>query len=337
MKKHFAILLIICLAYQVKAKPIQLASIGNFKTAGGKEIEDCKIGYQVFGRLNSSKSNAILFPTWFTGTTNDIVEYVKPWQFIDTTRYCLILADALGNGVSSSPSNSKTQAAAAFPQITIKDMVNSQHQLLIQKLDIRHLYAIFGISMGGFQSYQWAVSYPDFMDRVIPIVGSPQLSSYDIITYTALKMLIEQNADYNHGHYQSNPAIPVASMLFNLNLTSPVHVAGTYPREQAASIISSFEKPAAFDWNNFHAQLLAVLSQDIAKDFNGSLKDAATHIKAKILIVNNMQDHTVNPLPAMTFAKLLPAKVLWVNNELGHQGIDYADPKFNRLVKEILQ
>jgi homoserine O-acetyltransferase len=69
----------------------------------------------------------------------------------------VILVDALGNGLSSSPSNTSN-----FPDITIHDMVVAEHELLTRKLKISHLYAVMGISMGGMQTFEWLASYPDF-------------------------------------------------------------------------------------------------------------------------------------------------------------------------------
>ena len=62
----------------------QFASLGDFKLESGEAIRDCRLGYRTFGQLNSDKSNAILFPTWFTGTTAQLVELVGPGKIVDS-------------------------------------------------------------------------------------------------------------------------------------------------------------------------------------------------------------------------------------------------------------
>ena len=87
-------------------------------------------------------------------------------------------------------------------------MVLSQHELLTRALQIPHLKAIMGISMGGMQTFQWALSYPDFMDKVIPIVGSPQLAPYDLLLWQASLDIIQKDAEWKNGDYQQEPVLP---------------------------------------------------------------------------------------------------------------------------------
>ena len=74
---------------------------------------------------------------------------------MDSTRYFVILVDAIGDGVSSSPSNSKAQPLMKFPDITIRDMVESEHRLATEVLHLTHLRAVMGLSMGGMQTFEW--------------------------------------------------------------------------------------------------------------------------------------------------------------------------------------
>src|SRR5688572_11802331 len=98
-------------------------------------------------------------------------------RMLDPARYFVVAVDALGNGVSSSPSNSAIQAGEKFPRFTIRDMVHSQHELLTRILKLDQVFLVTGSSMGGMQTFEWVVSYPDFMKGAIPIVGTPSQTS----------------------------------------------------------------------------------------------------------------------------------------------------------------
>jgi hypothetical protein len=80
---------------------LKFANLGDFKTTGGEVIKEAKIGYRTVGKLNSDKSNAVLWPTWFTGTSEQILQWGILNNTIDTTGLYVIIVDALGNGVSS--------------------------------------------------------------------------------------------------------------------------------------------------------------------------------------------------------------------------------------------
>jgi homoserine O-acetyltransferase/O-succinyltransferase len=177
----------------------QVVSLGDFKLESGEVILDCRAGYRIYGQLNGNKSNAILFPSWFAGTSKELEDYFGPGKLVDTSLYYVIAVDALGNGVSSSPSNSPQQPRMRFPHISIRDMVNSQYQLLTEKLRIPHLKAVMGDSMGGMQTFQWMVSYPDFMDYAIPIVGSPRLNSYELTLFQLEVDAIRNDPSWNRG------------------------------------------------------------------------------------------------------------------------------------------
>ena len=170
----------------------RFADLGNFKLVSGEMIYKCKIGYRTFGTLNEEKSNAILWPTWFGGKSENLANLIGPDKVVDSDEYFVIAVDALGNGVSSSPSNSEYQSNRNFPQITIKDMINSQYKLLTEHLGINHLHGIIGGSMGGMQVFEWIVSYPNFMEKAIAYVGSPKLTSFDLLVWQTELTAIEE-------------------------------------------------------------------------------------------------------------------------------------------------
>src|SRR5579883_665096 len=145
------------------------AELGDFKLVNGKVIQDFRLGYRTFGKLNDDKSNAILWPTWLGGTTQDLLPYIGPGKVVDYGKYFVILVDAIGNGVTTSPSNSKRQPLGSFPEFSIEDMAESEHRLVTEVLRLQHLRAVMGISMGGMQTYAWTQRYPEFMELRFPL------------------------------------------------------------------------------------------------------------------------------------------------------------------------
>jgi homoserine O-acetyltransferase len=103
----------------------KFAQLGHCKLESDAVIEDCVIGYRTFGTLNAARDNAVLMPTWLYGTTADLTQLFgnphnttpasRAMILVDTSKYFGIAIDSFGDGVSSSPSNSKTQHGTAFP------------------------------------------------------------------------------------------------------------------------------------------------------------------------------------------------------------------------------
>ncbi|HEY8074449.1 MAG TPA: alpha/beta fold hydrolase, partial [Labilithrix sp.] len=277
-------------------------------------IVDCKIGFRTFGKLDAARSNVVLFPTWFTGTTKPLVDMV-PQKLVDTSRFHLILVDALADGVSSSPSNSATQPRLRFPKITIRDMVESQRRLL-DSLGIKRLYAVAGISMGGMQAFEWAVSRPDDVARVVPIVGTPQLTSQDLLLWNAELHALTSDVAYANGDYAGRPPMRAVQDIHWLNLTTPGYRAHETSRDAFPKWLAEKEADVAFDWNDWRRQLEAMIAHDVAH--GGSLEDAAKRVKARMMIVVADQDHMVNPLPAKRFAEAAGAKLVAYDTPCGH-------------------
>lgn len=319
---YFSFMLFCLIASNLKAgtgQPLkaQSASIGDFTLENGQTIYDCRIGYRAFGKMNAKKSNIILFSTWFSGTTEDLANTV-PGKLIDTTRYYIILVDALGDGISSSPSNSPRQPRLSFPVFTIRDMVESQHRMLTENLHITHVKAIAGISMGGMQSFQWSVSYPDFAEKIIPIAGSPQLTSNDLMLWTGEIRTMESDTAYHNGNYEGFPSIPGVFVLHRLAVATAAYYASSISRDSFEIWFNETIHQHAFDWNNWHRQLEAMISMDIAKSAGGTLANGAKKIKAKLLVIVSKQDQMVNPIPATKIAGIKNAKLLVLTSDCGH-------------------
>ena len=318
------------------AQEQKFASLGDFKLSSGQVIRDCRIGYRTFGQLNRDKSNVIVFPTWASGTTEQLKSNIGTGKLIDSEKYFVIAIDALGNGVSSSPSNSHLQPRMSFPQFTLRDDVETQHELLTKILNLNHVKAVVGISMGGMQAFQWMVAYPDFMDKAIPIVGSPRLATYDLLLWQAQIDAIMNDRDWNNGNYQTNPSRVVQFEFGELLLTTPEHYNREVTREQLFDRLRKELNNAGFDANDKIRQDQAMMVLDVSQPFEGSMERAARAVKAAVMIVVSQKDHVVTPGPALEFARLLHARTLVLEGDCGHLAPSCEWEKVNPAVAEFL-
>jgi len=302
----------------------QFAELGDFHLRDGRVIHEFRLGYRTLGKLNSDKSNAVLWPTWIGGRTEDLLPFIGPANVVDTNKYFVVLVDAIGNGVSSSPSNSTRQPLMKFPKFTIRDMVEAEHQLCTDVLHLSHLHAVLGISMGGMQAFEWVVTYPDYMDSGIPMSGSPQSTSFDKLNWTAQIDAIELDPAWNHG----NPTGPLgrgfalSEEINSLNGTSPSYrVTHTSPKDFDV-FVAEIRKSAKGDGGTASDQIRqrqAVIALDIPGEFGLTMEQAAKRVRAKLLIVVSAQDHVVNPRPALQFAAAVNAPVINLDSPCGHQ------------------
>ena len=324
-------------AFVALAQQQQFANIGDLKLQNSGVIRNCRIGYRTFGKLNAARSNVVVFPTWAGGTTEQLQSSIGPGKLVDSTTYFVVAIDALSNGVSSSPSNSRLQPRMRFPKFTLRDTIESQHKLLTSVLKIDHVKAIVGISMGGMQAFQWLVSYPDFMDQAIPIVGSPRLAPYDLLHWQMQIEALTRDRDWHSGSYSANPARALDFAFGELLLTSPPDYNKRKTREQVlADLEQARRENKGSDANDKIRQTQAMMQLDVTREFGGSLERAAKAVKAKVFVVVSRFDHVVTPGPAIEFGSLLGAKILNLESECGHLATVCESNRLNQAVADFL-
>jgi homoserine O-acetyltransferase len=315
---------------------LRIAELGSCVLESGDTVEECRIGYRTFGKPDATRSNVVLFPTWFTGTTKELVDIV-PDKLVDTTRFFLVLVDALGDGVSSGPSSSRKQSRLRFPRFTVHDMVETQRRLLREVLGVQNVHTVMGISMGGMQTYEWAVSHPDEVGRIVPIVGTPQLTAQDLLLWNAELHILQASKDYANGEYpEPRPKIPALQELHWLMLTTPAHRNAETSRQAFAAWSARVRSDTAFDWNDWHRQLEAMLAHDVARGFGGDLAAAARRVKAKGLVIVAEHDHMVNPGPSRVFGHAMNASVVVLDSPCGHM-VPSCDSSLDTRVRTFLE
>lgn len=215
-------------------------------TVGGKTIKNVKIGYETYGRLNAAGTNAIFIPHFFSGTSHAAGKYAATdpaagyWDSIigagkplDTDKYFIVSADTLVNlnvkdprvvttGPASIDPDTGKQYGMSFPIVTFRDFVNTQ-KALVDSLGIMRLKAVIGASGGSMQTMEWAASYPDFVERAIPVIpGGVEFNPYGIETASLWASAITNDPKWNKGDYygKEEPLQGVAEAVKMITLSS---------------------------------------------------------------------------------------------------------------------
>src|SRR3954452_17195337 len=185
--------------------PYKLYDIGNLELEEGGTIRNCQLAYTTFGTLSAASYNAILIPTWYSGT-NKIIEkvYIGKGRALDPEKYFIIIVNQIGNGLSTSPHNTPAPAGMGnFPHVRIGDDVRAQKKFVTEKFGLTSFALVVGGSMGAQQTYEWAVRYPDMVQRAAPIAGTARNTIHDHLFTETLVDAITSDRCFNKGFYQS--------------------------------------------------------------------------------------------------------------------------------------
>ena len=150
----------------------EMFELGDAVLQSGITLRGAKLAYKTYGKLNAAKDNVIVYPTWYSGTHAENEWMIGEGMALDPSKYFIIIPNQLGNGVSSSPSNTPSPTIGpAFRAITVYDQVQFQHKLLTEKFGIKTIKLVTGWSMGAAQSFHWGASFPDMVERILPFMG----------------------------------------------------------------------------------------------------------------------------------------------------------------------
>jgi homoserine O-acetyltransferase len=319
---------------RAQTPPPTVASLGTCRLESGASIPNCRVAYRVFGRLDASRSNAVLIPTWLLGRSEDWTALLGADGLVDTTRYAAIVVDAFANGRSSSPSNTPRAAQNAFRDLTIGDMVESQYRLVTERLRVPRLRGVVGISMGGVQAFEWAVRYPTFAQVVIPIAGSPRLAPFDQVLWRTMLGEIEYG---RRGGVAEDSIWVQVSRLMTLLGQTPAQVNRSSAAEVEKQIAGNARGlPGSWSLDDYAAQLRAILRSDVSARFRSDLPEAAKTVRARMLVVYSWDDNVVTAGPAAAFAGLVRADTLSVPSACGHVFVFCEKARVGAAVREFL-
>jgi homoserine O-acetyltransferase len=264
----------------------------DFKFHTGEVLPELRLHYTTVGDP-SGQPVLILHGTTGSGTgllsPTFAGELFGAGQALDASKYFIILPDAIGHGKSSKPSDGMR---AKFPRYNYDDMVAAQYRLVTEGLGIRHVRLVLGHSMGGMHTWVWGITYPDFMDALVPMAAQPsEMSSRNWMTRRLIIDTIRNDPEWNNGNYTTQPrAARVAGVFFDIATNGGTlalqKLAPT--REKADKLLDDRLAAARMpDAND------ALYQWDSSRDYNPS--PGLERIQASVLAINSADDERNPP------------------------------------------
>ena len=309
----------------------------DFPLELGGALPEMTIAFETYGTLAPDGKNAILVTHGFTGSQRAAGPPTADnpgggwWdrlagtdQAIDTNRYFVVASNMLGSSYGSTGPNSIDPATGrpygpSFPEITLADIVRAQRAML-DSLGVRHLVAVAGQSYGGFQGFQWGISYPDFMDGIVAVVSAPR-GLGDAASVTALLDQLGADPNWNGGwHYGRDISkTMIAQRMDTLRRYGTNEIlALTIPDATARE--ARMREMAARWAGEFDANSLVTLRKAMVRfDAGPDLK----RIRARVLYVLSRTDVLFPPAFAATVMRELEAAgidatYVEIDSEFGH-------------------
>ena len=190
----------------------------DFRFHTGEVMPELKLHYRTIGAPTgepvlvlhgTAGSGASVLTPAFAG------ELFGPGQPLDASRYYIVIPDTVGHGRSSKPSDGLRMK---FPAYNYEDMVNAHYRLLTEHLRLRHLRAVVGNSMGGMETWIFAVNYPGYMDVAVPMACLPTgMSSRNWMMRRLITDSIRNDPEWKGGNYTQQPrSAQFASVFFGI-------------------------------------------------------------------------------------------------------------------------
>jgi len=325
--------------------PYDLLELGDFDLESGFRLRGAKLAYRTVGTLSPAKDNALLFPTWYSGTSKIIEDvYTGAGRALDPSKYFIIIANQIGNGLSTSPSNSSAPFdRAGFPPVAIGDDVVAQHKLVTEHFGISRLELVLGGSMGAQQTFEWAVRYPDVVKRAAPIAGTARATSHNKLLVQTFIDSICSDPNWDGGWYPQGESVHRGlrrhARLFAASGFSPKLFATQGWRglgfTSADDFVQAFVEAyfAPHDANNLLLMLRKWQNGDVGRQANGCLKTALSRITAKVSVIAIAED-SFFPLADIEAeqTEISGSDLKKISSPWGHLALFGTDPGFNAAI-----
>jgi homoserine O-acetyltransferase len=360
----FAIL--ICLpanASSLDAIESKLFTLRDLKLDSGATLPEATLAYETYGALAADGRNAVLITHSLTSSHHAAGFYgssgappghkagdlgwwdkvIGPGEAIDTDKLFVISSNALGSSYGSTdpasldPKTGKPYGPD-FPILTVADIVRAQ-KALVDSLGVKHLVTVAGPSYGGFEAFQWAVSYPDFVAGIAPVFTAP----YSQASPQGDKRLIAalaKDPNWNGGRYYDRGGVAATLTRLRVEMLEAYGVDALFKDRfpnaavrETAILAGSRAWAQSFDANGLIALLRAQETFDVRPQF--------PRIKAKVLYVLSRTDKVFPPsiapgVMAALKAAGVDASYVQVDSEIGHMAFGYQTEKWSPALKRFM-
>jgi homoserine O-acetyltransferase len=325
---------------------------GDITLQSGTVLHNAHVSWKMHGTLSHSRDNVVLYPTSYAAQHPDVEWLIGPDGVLDPTRWCIVIADMFGNGLSSSPSDTSDYP----PLVTILDNVQAQRRMLSELFGIERIFCVYGWSMGALQAYHWAALYPDAVERIVVNCGVARTSVHNQVFLRGLMATLEAAPEHvGNGRFAAEPRaakrafgrIYAGWALSQDFYRASLHLASAPKPNLGAPDLETFLRT---DWEDrfgarpaadLYAQLRTWDAADISANtlYGGDLARALQAIRAKVLLMPGATDlyfrvaDNAAELPRLAHAELRPVPSIW-----GHRaGNPVANPADTSFIKQAVR
>lgn len=305
----------------VETQHARVAAAG-FAFENGARLPSLRMAYETYGRLAPDGRNAILVLHGSTGSGHAAGRHgpndaqpgwadalIGPGKVFDTNRYYIVAPNRLCGSFGSDGPNeidprTDRRHGFEFPVTSIRDMARADRALL-EHLGVKRLAMVYGVSMGGFQAGEWAVTHPDFADRIVIDRGNFRSPDLLVATTEARTLAIRSDPNWRGGRYAEEGVFPkagmtIAGMILQLYATSQEAFTSAFGRSPAGAgrspydaLEGRFASAAALreagetfagsgiDPNAYLYNIRAIALHDVSHG-HGSLGAAAARVRARV-------------------------------------------------------
>ncbi len=308
--------------------------LGTLPLACGRELPGARLAYRVFGALNATRSNLVLYPSSYGAWPEDIDWVVGP--ILDPERCCVVLVSQFGNGRSSSPSTGPMGLAEEGWVISHADNVAAQRRLLEEVFAVERIALIYGWSMGAQQAYHWGALAPERVERLCCLCGTARTTPHNRLFLLSLRQALTADPAWNGRRFEVPPerGLRTFALIYaSWAASQSYYREGRHRTAGVASVEEAVERrwlPAyrRQDPHDLVAMLDTWLANDLAAAVTGrgalsgpnDLAAALGRITARTTVIAGRHDLYFPPDDCAAEAALIPgARFEVLESVLGHR------------------